>query len=436
MVPQWIIEKKRDGHALNEAEIRDFVAGYTDGTIPAYQMSALAMAIYFQGMDFDEVTLLTDAMMRSGQLLDLSGLGMPTADKHSTGGIGDKVSLILAPIVAACGVGVPMLSGRGLGITGGTLDKLESIPGYQTDLSTDRFMEVLAQVGCSIIGQTAELAPADKKLYALRDVTATVPSIPLISASIMSKKLAEGAETLVLDVKWGRGAFMQTRPRAAELARTMVEIGTRMGRRMVAVLTDMNQPLGRTAGNALEVVESIEALQGRGPTDLMEVTELLSAWMIHLSGKAATLPEAARMVRATLDSGRAWDTFVQMVQAHGGDTTALSKDGLPRARRQLPIPAPTGGIVTAVDADAIGRAVLILGAGRQQVTDPVDHAVGLADLVKVGDTLTPGEPLCNLHLNDEANLAEATALVHRAIEVGSTAVTPPALIGETILPME
>ena len=229
---------------------------------------------------------------------------------------------------------------------------------------------------------------------------------------------------------------MQTRPRAAELARTMVEIGTRMGRRMVAVLTDMNQPLGRTAGNALEVVESIEALQGRGPTDLMEVTELLSAWMIHLSGKAATLPEAARMVRATLDSGRAWDTFVQMVQAHGGDTTALSKDGLPRARRQLPIPAPTGGIVTAVDADAIGRAVLILGAGRQQVTDPVDHAVGLADLVKVGDTLTPGEPLCNLHLNDEANLAEATALVHRAIEVGSTAVTPPALIGETILPME
>ncbi len=436
MVPQWIIEKKRDGHALNEAEIRDFVAGYTDGTIPAYQMSALAMAIYFQGMDFDEVTLLTDAMMRSGQLLDLSGLGMPTADKHSTGGIGDKVSLILAPIVAACGVGVPMLSGRGLGITGGTLDKLESIPGYRTDLSTDRFMEVLAQVGCSIIGQTAELAPADKKLYALRDVTATVPSIPLISASIMSKKLAEGAETLVLDVKWGRGAFMQTRPRAAELARTMVEIGTRMGRRMVAVLTDMNQPLGRTAGNALEVVESIEALQGRGPTDLMEVTELLSAWMIHLSGKAATLPEAARMVRATLDSGRAWDTFVQMVQAHGGDTTALSKDGLPRARRQLPIPAPTGGIVTAVDADAIGRAVLILGAGRQQVTDPVDHAVGLADLVKVGDTLTPGEPLCNLHLNDEANLAEATALVHRAIEVGSTAVTPPALIGETILPME
>ncbi len=434
MVPQWIIEKKRDGGSLDDREIRDFIAGYTDGSIPDYQMSALAMAIYFKGMNFDEVTVLTDAMMRSGETLDMSPLGIPTADKHSTGGIGDKVSLILAPIVAACGVGVPMLSGRGLGITGGTLDKLESIPGYRTDLSTDRFMDVLREVGCSIIGQTAELAPADKKFYALRDVTATVPSIPLISASIMSKKLAEGAATLVLDVKWGRGAFMKEQQQAAELARTMVEIGRRMGRRMVAVLTDMNQPLGRTAGNALEVVESIEALQGRGPQDLMEVTELLSAWMIHLSGKAATVAEAAAMVRDALASGRAWDRFVQMVQAHGGDVAALSAAGLPRARLTIPVAAPRDGTITQVDADGIGRAVLILGAGRQQVTDPVDHAVGLGGLVKIGEQVRAGDPLCILHVNDETPLAEATTLVQQAIEVGTDARTPPALIGETILP--
>ncbi len=436
MVPQWIIEKKRDGHTLTESEIREFIAGYTDGSIPDYQMAALAMAIFFQGMHIDEVTVLTDAMLRSGETLDLSPLAVPTADKHSTGGIGDKVSLILAPIVASCGVAVPMLSGRGLGITGGTLDKLESIPGYRTDLSNARFMAVLREVGCSIIGQTAQLAPADKKFYALRDVTATVPSIPLISASIMSKKLAEGADTLVLDVKWGRGAFMKARPQAAELARTMVDIGTRMNRRMVAVLTDMNQPLGHTAGNALEVVESIEALQGHGPADLMEVTERLSAWMIHLSGKAATLADATTMVRDSLASGRAWQTFVRMVEAHGGDPASLNPAGLPRARTTLPIEAPSDGIIADVDADGIGRAVLILGAGRRKVTDPVDHAVGLSGLVKIGQPIKQHEPLCTLHVNDDAALAEATTLVRQAIRITAEPPVQTPLIGDTILPLE
>ncbi len=259
MVPQWIIEKKRDGATLAEEDIRAFIASYDAGDIPDYQMAALAMAIYFRGMAFEEVTVLTDAMMRSGDILDTSGISLPKSDKHSTGGIGDKVSLILAPLAACSGLAVPMISGRGLGITGGTLDKLEAIPGYRTDLEPDAFVRVVAECGCSIIGQTADLAPVDKKLYALRDVTGTVPSVPLIAASIMSKKLAESTDALVLDVKWGAGAFMKTLEQARELARTMVEIGHRMERGMTAVITDMNQPLGRAAGNAVEVIECIEA---------------------------------------------------------------------------------------------------------------------------------------------------------------------------------
>ena len=267
MVPQWVIEKKRDGQPLSEEEIRWFINGYSKGDIPDYQMAAMAMAIYFKGMTLDEMAVLTDAMMRSGDLVDTSSLKMPKVDKHSTGGIGDKISLILAPLAACCGIGVPMISGRGLGITGGTLDKLESIPGYRTNLSDREFLDVVAKCGCSITGQTGQLAPADKKLYALRDVTATVPSIPLIVASIMSKKLAAGLDALVLDVKWGKGAFMRTVEAAQELARNMVEVGVRMGKGMAALITDMNQPLGRTAGNSLEVIESIEGPGGYRGTD-------------------------------------------------------------------------------------------------------------------------------------------------------------------------
>lgn len=435
MVPQWIIEKKRDGSELSEEDIRAFVAGYGAGDIPDYQMAALAMAIYFQGMMFDEVTVLTDAMMRSGDVLDTSGIAMPKSDKHSTGGIGDKVSLILAPLAACCGLAVPMISGRGLGITGGTLDKLESIPHYRTDLDTDAFLRVVAECGCSIIGQTADLAPVDKKLYALRDVTGTVPSIPLIAASIMSKKLAESTDALVLDVKWGAGAFMKTLDHARELAQTMVEIGHRMGRGMTAIITDMNQPLGRAAGNALEVIECIESLQGRGPDDLMEVTLELTAHMLCLAGKTDTTTNALPMLQRQLASGAAYERFLQMVSLQEGDTAAIEDPArLPSAAIRREYPAPASGVVCAVDADAVGRAVLVLGAGRRRVTDAIDYAVGAADIVKVGERVEAGQPLLVLHANDEARLDEAVNLLSKAFAVGDGPPGAAPLIVETINP--
>ena len=435
MLPQWVIEKKRDGHALEESVIRDFIAAYADGSIPDYQMAAFAMAVYFKGMTFDEVTVLTDAMMRSGDLIDTSSLSMPTADKHSTGGIGDKVSLILAPLVACCGVGVPMLSGRGLGITGGTLDKLESIPGYRTDLSPDEFLATVAKCGCAITGQTAELAPADKKLYALRDVTGTVPSIPLISASIMSKKLAEGAANLVLDVKWGSGAFMKTLDDARELARTMVAIGDRMGRGMTAILTDMNQPLGCTAGNSVEIIETVAALQGNGPDDLMEVTLTLSAEMLVLAGRATSLDDARSQLDAKLASGEAFEKFKEMVTEHNGDAGVLDDTSLlPKADLIESLNADRDGIVTEVNADGIGRAVLMLGGGRAQVTDEIDPAVGITNLCRVGDRVADGQRLLNIHANDRSKLEAAVQKAREAITVSDSASTPPTLIVETIRP--
>jgi pyrimidine-nucleoside phosphorylase len=433
MLPQWVIEKKRDGHNLAEEEIRDFIACYASGAIPDYQMAALAMAIFFRGMTFDEVTVLTDAMMRSGDMIDTSPLGIPTADKHSTGGIGDKVSLILAPLVACCGVGVPMLSGRGLGITGGTLDKLESIPGYRTDLSPDEFLTVIGKCGCSIMGQTAELAPADKKLYALRDVTGTVPSIPLISASIMSKKLAEGAANLVLDVKCGKGAFMKTQEDARDLARTMVAIGHGMGRGMTALLTGMNQPLGCTAGNSLEVRETVEALQGQGPADLMEVTMALSVEMLLLAGAATDATTARDQLEAHLASGAAFETFKAMVTLHGGDAHVLDDTSrLAVALHNSVITTDADGFVADVDADQIGRAVLLLGGGRTQVTDIIDPAVGISDLCKVGDAVTAGQPLMTVHANDRDRLEKAAAMARGAVNIGQSPVTAPALITDTI----
>ncbi|MBT3293687.1 MAG: thymidine phosphorylase [Verrucomicrobia bacterium] len=433
MVPQWIIEKKRDGESLAEADIRAFIDGYTRGDIPDYQMSALAMAIYFQGMSTEEVAVLTDAMMRSGELVDTSAITRPKVDKHSTGGIGDKVSLILAPLVACCGVAVPMLSGRGLGITGGTLDKLESIPGYRTDLDIDRFLEVIDTCGCSIIGQTATLAPADKKLYALRDVTGTVPSIPLIAASIMSKKLAEGMDALVLDVKWGSGAFMKTPALATELADTMVRIGTAAGKGMAAIVTDMNQPLGRTAGNALEVVETIETLRGNGPADLVDITLELAAHMLTLTGIAPDIAIARDRLTAALNDGRALDTFKEMVALQGGDCAVIDDPSrLPVAAHQKPCPAPGDGFIGAADAEAIGRACIALGAGRQRVEDRVDHAVGISGILKIGEPVSQGQPMAIIHANSQATLDAARPFMVTAFQVSADPVVPPDLMGKVI----
>ncbi len=419
MLPQWIIEKKRDGQALSVDEIRSFFEGYGSGAIPDYQAAAMAMAIYFRGMTFDEIAALTDVMMKSGDLLDTSRLKQPTVDKHSTGGIGDKVSLILAPLVACRGVAVPMISGRGLGITGGTLDKIESIPGYRTDLQPDEFLRVIEACGCSIIGQTARLAPVDKKLYALRDVTATVPSIPLITASIMSKKLAENTQALVLDVKWGSGAFMKTLDEARNLARTMVEVGDRMGRRMAAVLTDMNQPLGRTVGNAVEVEESIRALRGEGAQDLMEVTLVLGALMLVLTGRAESEAAARRELEGALRSGEALARFRRMVELHGGDPRVVDDPRrLPAAATALPVPAPAAGVIEAADADGIGRACAILGAGRARVEDRVDHAVGLRDLRKVGERVGKGDPLAVVLARNEADARRAAERIVASVRIG------------------
>ncbi len=436
MLPQWIIDHKRDGQTLTEEEIRFFIDGYDSGKIPDYQMSALAMAIYFKGMSFDEIAIMTDCMMRSGDVLDTSGIAMPTADKHSTGGIGDKVSLVLGPLAASCGVAVPMISGRGLGITGGTLDKMDAIPGYRTSVSSEEFLEIVGKCGCSIIGQTESLAPADKKLYALRDVTATVPTMSLIVPSIMSKKLAEGASSLVLDVKWGKGAFMKTQDDARELARCLVETGHRMGRGMVALITGMNEPLGYAAGNALEVIEAVETLRGNGPADLVEVTVALCEHMLVLAGRAASLEEAHEKLMENLNNGQALDVFKQMVALHGGDVAAIEDTSkLAQASIVEEIPAAGSGYVAEVDADAIGRSVILLGGGRKEVTDSIDYAVGISKLVKIGQTIEANQPLMQVHASDQASLDSARELLNKAVVISSDACQPEPLILETIRPV-
>jgi pyrimidine-nucleoside phosphorylase len=409
MIPQWVIEKKRDGGTLDEAEIRAFVAGFTSGAIPDYQMAALAMAIHFRGMTPEETAWLTDAMMRSGDLVTFDAWPRPTADKHSTGGIGDKLSLMIAPLAASAGLAVPMISGRGLGITGGTLDKLEAIPGYDTRLSVDAFKRVVAEVGCSIIGQTDRLAPADKKLYALRDVTGTVPCIPLITASIMSKKLAEGAETLVLDVKCGRAAFMRTLDDARGLAQSLIRVGQALNRKMGALITDMDQPLGRTAGNAVEVREAIETLQGAGPADTRALTIEFASLMTVLAGVHPDLDRARRELSQRLDDGRALAVFRRMVAAHGGDVRVADDPRLlPQPGALLEVPAPQAGTVAFVDARQIGRIVLQLGGGRKAVTDVIDPAAGVDGLVQAGERIEKGQPLMRLLAKDAA-LAESLA---------------------------
>lgn len=434
MVPQWIIEKKRDGQVLDAEEIREFIEGYTAGRIPDYQMAAMAMAIYFKGMTPGEIAALTDTMLHSGDVIDTSAIALPKVDKHSTGGIGDKVSIILAPLAAAAGVAVPMISGRGLGITGGTLDKLGAIPGFRTDLSEKRFIEIIQDCGFSMMGQTGDVAPADKKLYALRDVTATVPSIPLITASIMCKKLAEGIDSLVLDVKWGTGAFMKSVAAARELAESMVRVGQAMGKNITAYITSMNQPLGRTVGNSLEIIESMECLKGQHlDGDLMQVTLKLTAEMLVLGGKAKDEAEANGIMLGLLKSGKAFECFKRMTELQGGDPSALDDfSKLPGASIMKDYVAPEGGVVSRVDADGIGRASLVLGGGRQKTDDGIDPGVGLSNLAKVGQAVSAGERLATLHANDPAKLEQALAYVKSAFAIAPEAPAPEPLVVERI----
>lgn len=433
MLPQWIIEKKRDGHALTDEEIRFFINGYARGDIPDYQMSSMAMAIFLRGMTPKEIAVLTDAMMRSGDLVDTSAIKRPKVDKHSTGGIGDKVSLVLAPLVACCGLAVPMISGRGLGITGGTLDKFESIPGYRTNLSDQEFIAVIQKCGCSIIGQTKQLAPADKKLYALRDVTGTVACIPLITASIMCKKLAEGIDALVLDVKCGKGAFMRTQKDARALALSMVRVGKAMNKGMAALITDMNQPLGRTAGNALEVVESIETLQNKGPKDLTDITLAFAEEMMILGKVTKSRSQARAQLEEALASGEAFSRFREMVELHGGDVGVVDHpERLPRAKIIVPYPAPTAGFVALADAESIGKACVVLGAGRTKTDDAVDFAVGVSGIRKIGEPVKKGEPLLVIHANDEKRLGQAKELLKTAFTVAKAKPRSPKLILERI----
>jgi pyrimidine-nucleoside phosphorylase/thymidine phosphorylase len=402
-----VIHAKRDGKRVPAEDIARFVEGFTRGEIPDYQMSAFCMAVFFRGMAPDEVAALTSAMLRSGDVLDLSDIPGAKVDKHSTGGVGDKVSLALAPLAAACGVRVPMISGRGLGHTGGTLDKLEAIPGFQVDLPVERFRALVRDVGACLVGQTSRLAPADRRLYALRDVTATVESIPLIAASIMSKKLAEGIDALVLDVKVGSGAFMKSQDDARTLARTLAGIGREMGKRVTALLTRMDEPLGRAVGNALEVEEALALLRGEGPPDLAEVTVALTAEMLVLGGAAPDRGAARARVERAIADGSGLAKLEEIVRAQGGDPAAVRDPGrLPRAPHRREVPAPASGHVVAIDTEAVGLASVALGAGRARVEDRIDPAVGLVVLKKLGDRVERGEPIATLHHGESGEAAD------------------------------
>jgi pyrimidine-nucleoside phosphorylase len=427
-----IIARKRDGAALTREEIQSFVSGATDGAWPDYQSSALLMAIVLRGMTPQETAWLTDAMVHSGIRVDLSDIPGAKVDKHSTGGVGDKTSLILAPLAAACGLKVPMMSGRGLGHTGGTLDKLEAIPGFRVNLSLEELRAALARVGCAMIGQTSRIAPADKKLYALRDVSATVESIPLISASIMSKKIAEGIDALVLDVKTGSGAFMKTEADSRKLAESLVSIGNASGVRTEAIITSMDAPLGRAVGNALEVIECLEVLKGRGPADLVEVSVELTARMLIVGGAARDRADADRRVRAAIASGAGLDRFREIIENQGGDPKVVDDySRLPSAPSRHVVNASRGGVLTGLDAALVGRASVALGAGRDRVDEGVDPAVGIMVLVAPGENVAAGEPVLELHYRDRPRLDAALPLAQRAITVGDAPPAPrPLILGE------
>jgi pyrimidine-nucleoside phosphorylase len=426
MVVPALIQRKREGEALAPAEWAALVNDYVAGRVPDYQMAALLMAVVWRGLAPAELSALTAAMLASGDHLRTEGLDRPVVDKHSTGGVGDKVSLLLAPMVASCGAAVPMISGRGLGHTGGTLDKLESIPGFRTGLSLREAEAQLRRIGCAMLGPTREIAPADQKLYALRDVTATVESIPLIAASIMSKKLAEGLRGLVLDVKTGSGAFLPAREQAIELARTMITLGETAGCRTVALLTAMDRPLGRACGNALEVEEALQGLAGDGPDDLMEVTYALGAEMLVLAGIEAE-PDAARQrLRASLGSGRALETLARVVEAQGGDPRVVEDPGiLPQANAVEVFAAPAAGVVTAVEPRTIGRAIVEMGGGRRTMADEIDRAVGFVITVKPGDCVVAGQPIASVFARDAAGIETGFAALRRAVVIGGRAEPLP-----------
>ncbi|MEG1933064.1 MAG: thymidine phosphorylase [Kiritimatiellia bacterium] len=427
MIPQWFIEEKRDGKEHSEDDLRAWVHAVTDESLPDYQLSAWLMAVYLKGMTASETALLTDAMVRSGECVTFN-LTRPTADKHSTGGIGDKISIPLAPLAASLGVCVPMISGRGLGITGGTLDKLESISGFNTHLDIPTFKRLTDEIGCCMIGQTDTLAPADRRMYALRDVTGTIPNIPLITASIMSKKLAEGAQTLLFDVKFGSGAFMKTVEEARCLAQSLLATGKRLNRTCIALITDMNQPLGRTIGNALEIRESIEILRGAGPEDVRELTVLEAAQMAFRAGIFPTLEDAKVAAVQKLDDGTAWKKFCEMVAAQGGDLSVH----LPKATFSSPLLASRDGFVANVDAGAMGRVALQLGAGRIAVMDRLDLGAGISDLRQQGEFVRKGEKLCVLHGSDKAVLAKQAVSAEAAFTLADKPSSKRVLLVETL----
>ena len=419
-----LIRKKRDGGALSDAEINYLVDGYTKGEVPDYQVAAWLMAVVLRGMTRPETAALTHAMLHSGEVLDLSFLPAKKVDKHSTGGVGDKTSLVLAPLVAAGGLYVPMISGRGLGHTGGTLDKLEAIPGFRVGLSVDEFHRVLKACGTSMIGQTDKIAPADRKLYALRDVTGTVESPYLICGSIMSKKLAEGMDALVLDVKTGSGAFMKKEEDAVFLAELMVETGERMGKQMVALITNMDQPLGRMVGNAMEVEECIEVLHGQGPADLRELCLHLAAWMFYLGGATKTVADGKQLSAEMISSGKAFDRFRQMVELQGGDVSGIDDPSrLPSADHRVDVPSPSAGFVSAIHCESIGTACVVLGGGREKKEDSVDPAVGIVVHKKIGDAVSAGEALCTIHCHSDVQASRAKKLIEESYTISAT---PPA----------
>jgi pyrimidine-nucleoside phosphorylase len=427
-----IIQHKRDGHATSEAQLQFLIDGLLDGTVSDYQVTAFLMAVYFRGMQPDEVVALTKVMLHSGIVVDLSHVPGKKADKHSTGGVGDKISLPLAPAVAACGVPVPMISGRGLGHTGGTLDKLESIPGFRVDLDLPTYQRLVAELGCCLIGQTKEVAPADKRLYALRDVTATVDCIPLIASSIMSKKLAEGIDALVLDVKVGTGAFMKTRAQATTLASTMVQIGRGMGKEVVARLTAMDEPIGRFVGNSLEVIESLDVLEGRGPPDTVALTVELGAEMLVMGQVAKDLDEGRAKITRSLQDGSARERFGRIIEAQHGDRRVLDdRTRLPTAPAQQVWTAPRRGRLVRVDSERVGKASMQLGGGRARAEDAVDHRVGLEIHARLGDHIEAGQPLVTLHHAD-VGIDAALALLREAYVIDDVDVTPAPLFLDRI----
>jgi len=428
-----IIAKKRDDHPLTAKEIDFFVQGFTRGEIPDYQAAALLMAIYLRGMNEQETADLTMSMARSGKLIDLSTIAPLVVDKHSTGGVGDKTTLVVAPLVAAAGLPVGKISGRGLGFSGGTLDKLESIPGFKANLSTEEFMATLRDHGIVVVGQTADMVPADGKFYALRDVTATVSNISLIASSIMSKKIASGANAIVLDVKVGLGAFMHTREEATALAHAMIKIGQALGRRVAAVISDMNQPLGRAVGNALELKEAIATLHGHGPTDFLEHCLTIAGQMLLLAYHAPDAQEARQLLLHELDGGQAWRKFREWIVGQGGDEAYINTPSLlPQATFIEHLPSPRSGYVAGLDAMEVGLTATLLGGGRARQGDSIDHAVGVVLAKKIGDYVKKGEPLLTIHANDEQKLTNARHSLLDAYSWSDAPVELPPLVHEII----